>query len=224
MTKAEMGELFQPFYRVRSGERDSPGGTGLGLAICKRIARRLGGDMTVQSAPRVGSTFTLTIPTGLPNEIEISRRAGDSQRPPAFAPARSPSPRLHGRILVADDNEANRRLIGLHLRRAGADVVTAGDGQEALDRTNEAIDEHRPFDAIVMDMQMPVIDGYDAVRELRARGFTKPIIAVTAYAMSEDRDECLRLGCDEFVSKPIEWDRFLAKLTRLLAPQNGASG
>jgi two-component system CheB/CheR fusion protein len=224
MSKAEMGELFQPFYRVRSGERDSPGGTGLGLAICKRIARRLGGDITVESSPRVGSTFTLTIPTGLPNEIEISRQAGDSQRPPAFAPARSPSPRLHGRILVADDNEANRRLISLHLSRAGADVVTAGDGQEALDRTNEAIDEHRPFDAIVMDMQMPVVDGYDAVRELRARGFTKPIIAVTAYAMSEDRDECLRLGCDEFVSKPIEWDRFLAKLTRLLAPQDGASG
>ena len=72
-------------------------------------------------------------------------------------------------------------------------------------------------------MQMPVIDGYDAVRELRARGFARPIIAVTAYAMSEDRDECLALGCDEFVSKPIEWDRFLAKLTRLLAAKDGVS-
>ena len=73
-------------------------------------------------------------------------------------------------------------------------------------------------------MQMPVVDGYDAVRQLRARGFTKPIIAVTAYAMTEDRDECLALGCDEFVSKPIEWDRFLAKLTRLLARKNWVSG
>jgi PAS domain S-box-containing protein len=224
MTEAEMCELFQPFYRVRSGEPDSPAGTGLGLAICKRIARRLGGDITVQSAPQVGSTFTLSIPVGWRNEIEVSRRARESPEPPAFAPAPVPSTRLHGRILVADDNQANRRLIGLHLRRAGADVVMASDGQEALDRTSEAIEERRPFDAVIIDMQMPVVDGYDAVRELRARGFTKPIVAVTAYAMSEDRDECLNLGCDEFVSKPIEWDRFLAKLTRLLAPNNGASG
>ena len=224
MTEAEMGELFQPFYRVRSGKPDSPGGTGLGLAICKRIARRLGGDIAVQSAPRAGSTFTLSIPVGPPTEIEVSRRAGDTQGPAAFSAARAPAARLHGRILVADDNEANRRLISLHLRRAGADVVTAGDGQEALDRTSEAIDERRPFDAIIIDMQMPVIDGYDAVRELRARGFTKPIIAVTAYAMSEDRDECLGLGCDEFVSKPIEWDRFLAKLTGLLPATDGVSG
>ena len=224
MTEAEMGQLFQPFYRIRSGEPDSPGGTGLGLAICKRIARRLGGDITVESAPRAGSTFTLSIPTGSPNEIEVSRQTGDAQRPPALTPTREPSPRLRGRILVADDNEANRRLISLHLRRAGADVVTAADGQEALDRTNEAIEERLPFDAIIIDMQMPVIDGYDAVRELRARGFTRPIIAVTAYAMSEDRDECLGLGCNEFVSKPIEWDRFLAKLTGLLAAKDGASG
>ena len=76
---------------------------------------------------------------------------------------------------MADDNEANRRLIGLHLSRAGAEVVTAGNGQEALDRTNEATQEGRPFDAVIMDMQMPVIDGYEAVRQLRARGFTEPI-------------------------------------------------
>ena len=224
ITEAAMSELFQPFYRVRSGEPDSPGGTGLGLAICKRIARRLGGDITVQSAPRAGSTFTLSIPVGSPTELQVSPRAGESEGLTAFNPASVPSPRIHGRILVADDNEANRRLISLRLRRAGADVVTAGDGQEAIDRTNEAAVERRPFDAVIMDMQMPVVDGYDAVRDLRARGFTNPIIAITAYAMSEDREECLALGCDDFISKPIEWDRFLAKLTRLLVATDGASG
>ena len=122
---------------------------------------------------------------------------------------------------MTDDNEANQQLIGLRLIRAGAEVVTALNGKEALDRVREASEEGRPFDAVIMDMQMPVLDGYEAVRRLRAGGFTAPIIAVTAYAMSDDRDECLRLGCDDFISKPIEWDRFFAKLTRLLEAARG---
>jgi CheY-like chemotaxis protein len=223
MTETEMVDLFQPFYRVRSGERGTPAGTGLGLAICKRIARRLGGDIAVRSAPGAGSTFTLSIPAGTPEEIDFSQQPPEVAEVPAVAVGPVPAPRLHGRILVADDNEANRQLIGLRLRRAGADVVMAGDGQEALDRTTEASDQLRPFDAVIMDMQMPVLDGYEAVRELRARGFRQPIVAVTAYAMSEDRDECLGLGCDEFFSKPIEWDRLLAKLSRLLAARDRVS-
>ena len=224
MTPVEMGELFQPFYRARSGEPAAPGGTGLGLAICKRIARRLGGEITAQSLPHVGSTFTLSLPAVSPEPTDNEPRPAESRNPPAAENTASASPRLTARILVADDNQANRQLIGLRLRRAGADVVMASDGQEALDRTREAHEQSRPFDAVIIDMQMPVLDGYDAVRELRARGFTRPIVAVTAYAMSEDRDECLGLGCDEFISKPIEWDRFLAKLTGLLTARDGVSG
>jgi CheY-like chemotaxis protein len=125
---------------------------------------------------------------------------------------------------VADDNEANQRLITLLLSRAGAQVVGAGNGQEVLDLASKAAQEGRPFDALIMDMQMPVVDGYEAVRRLRAEGCTTPILAVTAYAMSEDREECLAMGCDDFISKPLEWDRFLAKLTRLLAAKSGVSG
>jgi CheY-like chemotaxis protein len=128
-------------------------------------------------------------------------------------------PLLGARILVTDDNEANQRLIGLRLIQAGAEVVMALNGQEALDRVGEAAETGRPLDAVIIDMQMPVLDGYEAVRRLRAGGFTAPIVAVTAFAMSEDREECLRLGCDDFISKPIEWGRFFARLTGLLSRQ-----
>jgi PAS domain S-box-containing protein len=225
MTSAEMSELFQPFYRVRSRAQDSPAGTGLGLAICKRIAKRLGGDITVESTPGSGSIFTLSIPAAAePRDFDDFRPTGEPPDRMASIPSLVPSPRLDARILVTDDNVANQQLICLRLSRAGAEVVTAANGEEALDRASEAARDGRPFDAVIMDMQMPVLDGYEAVPQLRARGFTNPILAVTAYAMSEDRDECLRLGCDDFISKPIEWDRMLAKLTRLLAAKNGASG
>ncbi len=141
----------------------------------------------------------------------------------SFKPATSPTPRLRGRILLAEDNDANRQLMGLRLNGAGAEVVAARNGKEVLDRVRDGAEQGQPIDAVIMDMDMPVIDGYEAVRQLRASGFTAPILAVTAYAMSEDRDECLGLGCDDYVSKPIEWDLFFRKLTELLAGASGLS-
>jgi CheY-like chemotaxis protein len=212
-----MSGLFQPFYRVPSSDALRPGGTGLGLAICKRIARRLGGDITVQSDPGSGSVFSLAIPAVKSREIADSEPPEHLRAPDALAPLRAPGPRLRARLLLADDNEANQKLISLRLRQAGAEVVTAANGKEALERASEAANANRPFDAVIMDMQMPVLDGYEAVRQLRARGFAQPILAITAYAMSGDREECLGVGCDDYISKPIQWDRFLGKLTRLLA-------
>jgi PAS domain S-box-containing protein len=225
MSAAEMSRLFQPFYRAGSESPHRPAGTGLGLAICDRLARRLGGQITAQSHPEEGSTFTLSLPAGSLDETTEMGQPGKSLET-TLASVPSPLPRLEARILVTDDNEANQQLIGLRLIQAGAEVVTALNGQEALDRVAEAAEAGRPFDALIMDMQMPVLDGYEAVRRLRAGGFTTPIVAVTAYAMSDDRDECLRLGCDDFISKPIEWDRFLDRLSRLLAsaPKGGAGG
>ncbi len=216
MTAAEMSGLFQPFYRVPSSAADRPSGTGLGLAICKRIARRLGGDIAVQSTAGTGSVFTLSIPATRAEESDDQKRPEAAPEPSSRAAPRVPAPRLHARILLADDNAANQKLISLRLSQAGAEVVTADNGKEALDRAHEAALAGRPFDAVVMDMQMPIIDGYEAVRQLRARGFTEPILAVTAYAMSGDRDECIRVGCDDHLAKPIQWDRFLAKLSRLM--------
>jgi PAS domain S-box-containing protein len=217
MTTEEMARLFEPFYRARAADPGRPRGTGLGLAISDRLARRLGGEILVQSSPGSGSTFTLSLPVGPAGDGGDIRKAMD---PAGIEPDSSTSharPRLDARLLVTDDNEANQRLLSLRLVQAGAEVVTALNGLEALDRVREAEEAGRPFDAVMMDMQMPVLDGYEAVRRLRAGGFTAPIVAITAFAMSEDREECLRLGCDDFVSKPIEWDRFFAKLTALLS-------
>jgi len=123
--------------------------------------------------------------------------------------------------LLAEDHDANRQLITLRLNSIGAEVVPARNGKEALDLIGDAAEQGRPFDAVIMDMEMPVLDGYEAVRQLRAGGFTSPILAVTAYAMSKDREECLRLGCDDHISKPIEWDRFFRKLIQLLGAHEG---
>ena len=152
-----------------------------------------------------------------------SPRPGKPREPPRRGrPPRRP-PRLHGRILLAEDHDANRQIISLRLNQHGAEVVPARNGKEALEQVRDAAEQGRPIDAVIMDMEMPVLDGYEAVRQLRAGGFTGPIIAVTAYAMSKDRDECLGLGCDDHISKPIDWDRFFRKLIQLLTVRNGSS-
>jgi PAS domain S-box-containing protein len=220
LAEDELPRLFQPFHRVRSAVPGGAGGTGLGLAICQRLASRLGGGIWARSTPGFGSTFALTLPLSAPGP---SDRGEVSSGSVSFADTRSRAqpaphaPMLSGRILLAEDNDANRQLIGLRLSRAGAQVVSVRNGKEALERIHEESRRGLPIDAVIMDMEMPVVDGYEAVRRLRSSGFTAPVLAVTAYAMNKDRDECLALGCDDHFSKPIEWDRFFLKLSELLA-------
>jgi CheY-like chemotaxis protein len=226
MTELDMSGLFQPFYRVRPARGAGPRGTGLGLTICQSLARQLGGDLRVRSQPAVGSTFTLTIPLEslTPNESAQADQpgaAGEPRTPRQTAPA---PPRLHARLLLAEDHDANRQVITLRLNSIGAEVVAARNGKEALEQARSAAEQGCPFDAVIMDMEMPVVDGYEAVRQLRGGGFTGPILAVTAYAMSTDRDECLRIGCDDHISKPIEWEKFFHKLVQLVKPREGTAG
>jgi CheY-like chemotaxis protein/HPt (histidine-containing phosphotransfer) domain-containing protein len=126
-------------------------------------------------------------------------------------PANSQDIMIRGRILLAEDGVDNQRLISTYLRTAGAEVVIADNGQAAI----EAALSQR-FDLILMDMQMPEMDGYTAVAELRRRGFTVPIIALTAYAMAEDRAKCLDCGCTAYLSKPIEKETFLRTISHHL--------
>ena len=158
--------------------------------------------------------------------IELARaESGDPQavaavRPLAARPeagSAAPTPvRLDARVLLAEDNRETQRVVSIRLGLAGADVTLAANGRVAVDLAREARDAGSPFDLVLMDMQMPELDGYAATRELRDAGFDVPVVAVTAYALSEDRQECLRFGCDEYVTKPIHWDPLLALLSRLL--------
>ena len=123
-----------------------------------------------------------------------------------------------------EDGEDNQRLIAFVLTKAGADVAAAENGRVGAERALRAADEGSPFDVILMDMQMPVMDGYAATRLLRERGYTGPIIALTAHAMTDDRDKCLRAGCDDFATKPIDRAQLLRLIHKYAISHNSLVG
>lgn len=204
MSAEQMARLFKPFSQADSSTTRRFGGTGLGLVITKRIAEALGGDVTVTSVPNSGSTFALTVSTGsllnarMMSTIEPSIEPGEGT-----VAERSPSS-LRGRILVVDDGADNRRLVSLFLRKAGVSVETAENGMEAVDAALEAQHVGSPFDLILMDMQMPVLDGYSATRVLRSKGYKGQIVALTAHALQSEHDKCLAAGCDGYLTKPVD--------------------
>ena len=138
------------------------------------------------------------------------------QPPPAESLADVGNIHLHGRILFAEDGLDNQRLISMLLEKAGADVTTCENGQFAVEAAIASMDAGKPFDMIIMDMQMPVMDGYIATRQMREMGYTGPIIALTAHAMAEDRQKCLDAGCDEYLTKPFDRTLLLATIARYI--------
>ena len=216
MTQKQLAKLFQPFTQADSSTTRKFGGTGLGLTISRRLAETLGGDISVSSTPGVGSTFSVSVETGSLDGVAMLDRpteAGSWHKPEPRAPAETEA-RLDCRILLAEDGPDNQRLIAFVLKKAGAQVTVAENGQIALDEALAARDAGDPFDVILMDMQMPVMDGYDATAKLREAGHTGPIIALTAHAMSTDRDKCLAAGCDDYMAKPIHHKELISLVAR----------
>ena len=219
---AEMLErLFSPFTQADNSTSRKYGGTGLGLTISRRLAELLGGHITVKSTLGRGSRFTLRVPTGPLESVRLRESSQKVVLPNQEAtpePSERKTQSLEGcLILLAEDGPDNQRLIAFLLKKAGAEVMTAENGRVAVDLALASRVEGRPFDVILMDMQMPVLDGYEAVRTLRTEGWQRPILALTAHAMAEDRQKCLDAGCDDYMAKPIERARLVEAVSAFYA-------
>jgi CheY-like chemotaxis protein/HPt (histidine-containing phosphotransfer) domain-containing protein len=204
MTPEQLERLFQPFTQGDGSITRKFGGTGLGLTISRRLAKLLNGDISVSSKLGIGSTFTLKIDGGPSVGVEMLRDLTQATLPATLDHGVQPDIHLHGRILLVEDGRDNQRLLRMQLSDAGAEVVIAENGQIAVDLMTT-----QPFDLILMDMQMPVLDGYATTIELRRRGVKIPIIALTAYAMAEDRAKCMASGCSDYLTKPINEETLL---------------
>ena len=187
--------LFQPFSRGEApGLVHSREGTGLGLVLSQRLARAMGGDVQLlRTEVGKGTTFRARVESG-----DVSAPAADPRVMPVQQVGEKS--KLAGyHVLVVEDSEDNQMLVRLYLTRMGMYVDFAENGREGVKQATE-----RNYDLVLMDMQMPVMDGYRATQMLRESGYIKPIIALTAHAMKEDRDRCMKVGCDDYLTKPID--------------------
>jgi PAS domain S-box-containing protein len=217
MTEEQISKLFRPFAQADSSITRNFGGTGLGLSISKRLAEMLGGGISVTSTSGEGSTFSVTVETGPLDDVPILEHiVSDAGRGAQTPEAASVTIRLNCRILLAEDGPDNQRLIAFVLKKAGAHVTLAENGQIACEKALSAHGEGEPFDVILMDMQMPVMDGYSATRRLRGADYTGPIIALTANAMAGDEEKCREAGCDGYATKPIERTKLFSTIAQFL--------
>lgn len=209
---------FEAFSQADGSMTRQFGGTGLGLRISSALAEMLGGKIIVESEQDKGSTFTVTISTGdldgisllEPEKIPLLNSSNGVKSPSNHesSPA-SKQPLLGIRVMLAEDGPDNQRLISFHLQKAGAEFTIAENGRVAAELVEK---DPLQFDVILMDMQMPELDGYGATRRLRAGGYRRPIVALTAHAMQGDQQKCLDAGCDDYATKPIN-RQFLIEVT-----------
>jgi CheY-like chemotaxis protein len=208
--------LFQSFSQADTSTTRQYGGSGLGLSIVRNLAELMGGEVGVQSEPGEGSRFWFHV--RLPH-APLSATASPAALTHAPDTAQRPT-QFGGHVLVVEDNAINQTVIKTLLGKHGVQMTLVGDGQQALDALT--VDQSvKPFDLVLMDLQMPVLDGYSATRQLRAweaqTGRTRlPVVALTAGAFEDDRQHCLDAGMDAVLTKPLAMDQLQATLARWL--------
>ncbi len=212
--------LFQPFTQMDGSITRRFGGTGLGLSICRRLARLMGGDITVTSRPSKGSSFYFTAVFGLlPVSQTIPSTLGEKE---ILGPA-GLEKMAGARILLVEDNEINQQVAREFLEKRSFLVEVAGNGRDAVDAVNHA---EIPFDAILMDIQMPEMNGFDAARQILAtdNGSKTPVIALTAHVLSEEKEACLAMGMVDYLSKPLDPYALLSTLVKWIRPGGRTEG
>jgi len=213
MTPEQLAILFRPFSQADTSITRKYGGTGLGLAICWRLVEMMGGEIQAESTPGQGSVFRFAVTFGLADEAAIAERTA-SESPGANQGATDAVNLAGRRVLLVDDNAINREIAQKLMERHGIVVDAAVNGREASDR----IMSGPSYDLVLMDLQMPVLDGLSATREIRAdpRFSNLPIVAMTAHALSGDREKCLEVGMNDHITKPFDLPQFDRALRRWL--------
>jgi CheY-like chemotaxis protein len=204
----QFGAIFEAFSQQNPEISRRYGGTGLGLTICQRLVRMLSGQITLDSQVGAGSEFVVQLPIGDPSQLELVE--ADAIPDPTRVERTGEPLHIPCRVLVVEDNRGLQFMLRRMIEGAVDSVHIVGNGQEAIEEMDRSTAAGTPYHLVLMDMHMPVLNGFDATVRLRSAGYKLPIIALTAGAMSGDRAQCLAAGCDDYLSKPVDRERMLS--------------